>query len=133
MENFSPEMDLVYRVGAAAAVLFVIAWIGNLISFSNRFVNALVTAVLFGIVNAGALYAINAITIPESLQEAMNNRWLQTVLLGAGLVFVVDLVANILSFSNRFVSALVTVIVFVALYALALYMTGGVPTVEIPT
>ncbi|MEL6290130.1 MAG: hypothetical protein AAFQ42_02240 [Pseudomonadota bacterium] len=133
MEEFSPQMDLIYRVGAASLILFVIAYIGNLLTFSNRFVNALVTAIIFGAINAGALYAIDAITIPETLQDAMNDRWLQTVLFAAGLVFVIDLFANILSFSNRFVSALVTTILFIVLYAVALYLTGGVPSVEIPT
>ncbi|MGQ0672975.1 MAG: hypothetical protein ACT4N2_08880 [Hyphomicrobium sp.] len=38
------------------------------------------------------------------------------VLIGAAIVFVVDLIGNILSFSNRFVNALVTAIVFAVIF-----------------
>ncbi len=37
--------------------------------------------------------------------------WLEPVIWGAIVVFIVDLIGNVLSFSNRFVNALVTAIV----------------------
>jgi hypothetical protein len=53
--------------------------------------------------------------------------WLEPVLIAAAVVFVVDLIGNILSFSNRFVNALVTAILFAAIFgALTYYGYGGV-------
>ncbi|MDX2288294.1 MAG: hypothetical protein NW217_05670 [Hyphomicrobiaceae bacterium] len=36
-------------LAAAGAIMFVIGWIGNMIAFSGRFTNALVTALLFAL------------------------------------------------------------------------------------
>ena len=43
--------------------------------------------------------------------------WLQPVLIAAAVVFVLDLIGNMLSFSNRFVNALVTALVFAVLFS----------------
>lgn len=40
-----------------AAIVFVLDLIGNLISFSNRVLNALATAIIFAIVCSGLLYS----------------------------------------------------------------------------
>jgi hypothetical protein len=40
-----------------AVIVFVLDLIGNMISFSNRFMNALATAILFAIVFGGLLYS----------------------------------------------------------------------------
>ena len=45
---------------------------------------------------------------------------------------VLDLVANFLSFSNRFVSALITAVLFAVFFGVAVYSTGGVPTTTAP-
>ena len=45
-----------------------------------------------------------------------NLNWLQPVLMAAAVVFVLDLIGNMLSFSNRFVNALVTAIVFAVVF-----------------
>ena len=42
--------------------------------------------------------------------------WLQPVLIAAAVVFVLDLVGNMISFSNRFLNALTTAIVFAVLF-----------------
>ncbi|HMN36376.1 MAG TPA: hypothetical protein PKD49_01515 [Hyphomicrobium sp.] len=42
--------------------------------------------------------------------------WLQPVLIAAVVVFVLDLIGNMLSFSNRFMNALVTAVVFAVLF-----------------
>lgn len=53
--------------------------------------------------------------------------FLEPVLIAAAVVFVVDLIGNILSFSNRFLNALVTAILFAAIFgALSYYGYGGV-------
>ena len=48
--------------------------------------------------------------------------WLQPVLLGALVVFFVDLIGNMLSFSNRFLNALVTALVFAVIFGVIFYM-----------
>ncbi len=40
----------------ASAVVFVIDWISNSITFSNRVLNAFVTAILFGLIFGGLVY-----------------------------------------------------------------------------
>lgn len=42
--------------------------------------------------------------------------WLQPVLMAAAVVFVLDLIGNTISFSNRFLNALTTALVFAALF-----------------
>lgn len=42
--------------------------------------------------------------------------WLQPVLIAAAVVFVLDLIGNMLSFSNRVVNALVTALVFAVVF-----------------
>ena len=49
------------------------------------------------------------------------------VVMAASVVFVLDLVGNFLSFSNRFVSALVTAVLFAVLFGVAaIYSSGGI-------
>lgn len=61
--------------------------------------------------------------------------WLQPVLIASAVVFVLDLIGNMLSFSNRLVNAFVTALVFGLLFG-ALVQTGivqlDVKTVPIP-
>lgn len=45
-----------------------------------------------------------------------NLGWLQPVLFAAAVVFVLDLVGNMISFSNRIVNALTTALVFAVLF-----------------
>ena len=49
--------------------------------------------------------------------------WLQPVLIAAAVVFVLDLIGNMISFSNRVLNALTTAIVFAVLFA-ALIQAG---------
>lgn len=42
--------------------------------------------------------------------------WLQPVLIAAAVVFVLDLIGNLISFSNRIVNALTTALVFALLF-----------------
>lgn len=121
----------------AAGVVFVIGLIGNLLSFSNRFVNALVTAIVFAVV-FGALYHLSHAEVPPSPIEFLpaDYKWLQPVLIAAAVVFVVDLIGNILSFSNRFVNALVTALVFLAIFGGLTYVAKEqgqpIPTITVP-
>jgi hypothetical protein len=49
--------------------------------------------------------------------------WLLPVLVGAAVVFVVDLIGNMISFNNRFLNALVTALVFAVIFGV-LMQTG---------
>ena len=57
--------------------------------------------------------------LPPELKEANRQTWLQMIVVAAGLVFVLDLVANFISFSTRFVSALGTAVLFAVLFGAA--------------
>lgn len=64
-----------------------------------------------------------------------NYAWLQPVLIASAVVFVLDLIGNMLSFSNRIVNAFVTALVFAILFGV-LIQSGivqlDVKTVPIP-
>jgi hypothetical protein len=121
----------------ASGVVFVIGLIGNALSFSNRFVNALVTAIVFAVI-FGVLYHLSQAEVPPSPVEFLpaDYKWLQPVLIAAAVVFVVDLIGNFLSFSNRFVNALVTAIVFLVIFGgltfLAKEQGQPIPTITVP-
>jgi hypothetical protein len=50
----------------------------------------------------------------------------------SGVVFALDLAANIISFKNRAVSALVTAVLFAVLFGVAAYSTGELSTPAAP-
>jgi hypothetical protein len=125
------ETALLTKILAGAGVLFVIAYIGNLISFSNRFANALVTAIVFALIYAGLYYAIDQAMLPPEVRAMSQETWLRMILMSAAVVFVLDLLANVLSFSSRLGNALVTALLFAVLLGVLVYTTGGIPT-ELP-
>lgn len=52
----------------AAIVVFIISWIGNSVIFGNKFLNALATAVVFGLIFGALAYfrlATLSITFPD--------------------------------------------------------------------
>jgi hypothetical protein len=51
-----------------------------------------------------------------------NLGWLQPVLIAAAVVFVLDLIGNMLSFSNRIVNALTTALVFAILFGTLIHL-----------
>lgn len=122
------ETALLTKILAGAGVLFVIAYIGNLISFSNRFANALVTAIVFALIYAGLYYVIDQAMLPPEVRAMSQETWLRMILMSAALVFVLDLLANVLSFSSRLGNALVTAALFAVLLGVLTYSTGGIPT-----
>ncbi len=125
------EQTFLVQVLIAAGVLFVIGFIGNVLSFSNRFVNALVTAIIFVLVYGGIVYAA-FVSDQEPLKEQVGalsqEQWIRMIGIAGVFVFVIDLVANMLSFQSRFMNALMTAIVFLVLFGGLMYFTGGIPT-----
>ncbi len=51
--------------------------------------------------------------------------WLEPVLIAAVVVFIIDLVGNTISFSNRTVNALVTAVVFALIFGSLVYFGYG--------
>jgi lipid-A-disaccharide synthase-like uncharacterized protein len=124
------EQTFLVQVLIAAGVLFVIGFIGNVLSFSNRFVNALVTAIIFVLVYGGIVYA-GFVSDQEAIKEQIGvlsqEQWIRMIGIAGLFVFVIDLVANMLSFQSRFMNALMTAIVFLVLFGGLMYFTGGIP------
>lgn len=121
------ETALFTKILIGAGILFGIGYIGNLLSFSNRFVNALVTAIVFAVIYGALYYFIDKAMLPPDLQQISQEQWFQMIGLSAALVFVIDFVANMLTFSSRFVNALATAVVFAVLGGALLYFGGGLP------
>ncbi len=59
--------------------------------------------------------------------------WLEPVILAAIVVFVVDLLANMLSFSNRYVNALLTSVLFAAIFGTLVYFGYGKVQISVQT
>ncbi len=113
---FLPAEYSIYEpVVIAAAVVFVVALVGNALSFSSRIGNAFLTAIIFAAIFGALAFVANVNAPPPHFLPA-EYAVAELVLIAAAVVFVVDLIGNVLSFSNRFVSALVTAIVFAALF-----------------
>lgn len=51
--------------------------------------------------------------------------WLEPVIIAALVVFVIDLIGNTISFSNRFFNALVTAVVFALVFGSLVYFGYG--------
>jgi hypothetical protein len=126
------ETALLTNVLVGSGILFFIAYLGNALSFTNRFVNAFATALIFAAFYGALIYTVDKAVLPPEVKEATKDTWLQMILMAACLVFVLDLVANFISFSSRFVSALTTAALFAVLFGVAVYSTGGLPTTAPP-
>jgi hypothetical protein len=57
--------------------------------------------------------------------------WLQPVLIGAVIVFLLDLIGNMISFSNRFLNALTTGLVFAVVFGGLIY--SGIVRLDVKT
>lgn len=57
--------------------------------------------------------------------------WLQPVLIAAAVVFVLDLIGNMISFSNRVVNALTTALVFAVLFGTLIHL--GIVNMDVRT
>ena len=121
------EQAMLVKILVGAGILFAIGFIGNMLSFSNRFMNALVTAIVFAVIYGALWFVIDQTAVSEEVGAISQQQWMTMVAISAGLVFVIDLVANMISFSSRFVNALVTAVLFAILFGALMYTTGGVP------
>lgn len=118
-----------------SAVVFVVGLIGNILSFSSRFMNALVTAIIFGLLSAVLFFFMFKGNVPKTIAVPADLAWLEPVIVAAAIVFVVDLIGNMLSFSNRFVNAVVTAVLFGGIFgglSYVAYKDGSLPGMQIP-
>ena len=99
-----------------SAIVFFVGLIGNILSFESRFGNALTTALLFAILSAILFFFMFRGQVPKTIAAPADLAWLEPVLIASAIVFIVDLIGNMLSFSNRFTNALVTAAVFALLF-----------------
>src|SRR5512139_645712 len=95
------ETALLTNVLVGSGILFVIAYLGNALTFTNRFVNALVTALIFAVFYGALIYTVDKTVMPPEVKEMTQDAWIQMILMAAGLVFILDLLANFISFSSR--------------------------------
>ncbi|MFY0612167.1 MAG: hypothetical protein JXQ99_11615 [Hyphomicrobiaceae bacterium] len=121
------ESAFLMKILIGAGILFVIGYIGNMLSFSNRFMNALVTAVVFALVYGALYFVIDQTALSAEVGAMSQQQWFKMVGISAVLVFIIDLVANMIAFNSRFTNALMTAIVFAVLFGGLMYATGGVP------
>ena len=121
------ESAFLVKILIGAGILFVIGYIGNMLSFSNRFMNALVTAVVFALVYGALYFVIDQAALSAEVGALSQEQWFKMVGISAVLVFIIDLVANMIAFNSRFTNALMTAIVFAVLFGGLMYATGGVP------
>jgi ATP/ADP translocase len=56
--------------------------------------------------------------------------WIEFIIMGAVLVFVIDLVGNVLYFRGRVVNALITALVFAVTFSFFLYFRFGSVTLN---
>lgn len=59
--------------------------------------------------------------------------WLEPVLIAAAIVFVVDLIGNMISFSNRFFNALLSAVIFAAIFGSLVYFGYGSISMSVRT
>ena len=78
------ETALITQVLISSGFLFGIAYLGNRLSFSNRFVNALITALIFAVFYAGLAYTVDQTVLPPEMKEATQDTWLQMILMARG-------------------------------------------------
>ena len=124
------EQTLLVQLLVMAGILFVIGLIGNVLSFSNRFMNALITAVIFMLVYGGLFYvalASDQDELREQIGALSQEQLLVNIGVAGALVFVIDFVANMLSFQSRFMNALMTSIVFLLLFGAFIFLSGNIP------
>jgi hypothetical protein len=95
------------------AVVFVVALLGNLVAFGNRFVNALVSALILAACLVLASFGLRGTLIDST-----------SLTLAVVAVFVADIIGNWINFSNRLANAVVTTLVFSVLFVGAVYLRG---------
>lgn len=105
-------------IGFGIALVFIADLIGNTIAFGNRRFNAIVSAVIWGIV----FYVIVFFGQKElDMKPIEYQQLLALTVLGLQSVFVADVIGNSLVFDNRVVNAIVTSIIWAVVFMGTIY------------
>lgn len=122
MEQFIVA-NLPIIAGGGVALVFFADLIGNAIAFNNRGLNAMVTAIIAGGLFFAVLYFVNKeqIFLLDSDAQKATMRAIGLTALGVQSVFVADTIGNSLVFSNRIGNAVVTAILWAAVFVGTMY------------
>ena len=91
-----------------------------MLAFGNRVVNAFTTAIVWGVLFIVLYFVLGAVEIPLA---ANLSRLVMMTAVGSAIVFVADMIGNLIAFGNRFLNSLVTAIVWATIFV-ALRMYG---------
>ncbi len=123
----------------AGIVVFVVDLVGNSLAYGGRLVNALITAVVFfAIFAALAYFGLGKLEVATTVAEIPSRflpgeyLWLEPVVIGTVLVFIVGFIGNMLAFKNRFMNAVVTAGIFVVIFGALTYFGYGSVNVDLP-
>lgn len=103
---------LILMVLIPSAVVLIVALLGNLISFDNRYINALVSAAVSSIAVVGFTTYWTNLAFKGMIILAVF-----TVI----VVFIADIISNWITFTNRFANAVVKAAVFAVPFAGVVY------------
>jgi hypothetical protein len=120
------EEHLLAVVGGGFAVILLTGLIGNYINFTNPIYNALITAVIWGVLFAVLNWLYGRFTDTPLLTWEHFPNW---AAIGVILAFVSDFIGNTLSFKSPYANAIATAVVWtVFFYIIAVgllhYWTG---------
>lgn len=109
------RIEIFSILGGGIVLVFLSDLIGNILSFSNRRLNAIITAVVWG----AAFYPLTFFDVQITSINISPEEALALTVLGVQSVFVADVIGNSLIFNNRILNALVTSTV----WAIVFYVT----------
>ena len=123
----------------AAIIVFLLDLVGNSLAYRGRFVNAIMTAVVFFVVfGALAYFGLGKLEVSTDVAQIPSQflpsglLWLEPVVMGTVVVLIVGLIANMLSFKNRFMNAVVTAAIFLVVFGALTYFGYGSVNVDLP-
>jgi len=120
--DLQPQQLFSLIVLLGTLLVFVSDSIGNMLAFGNRFVNAFTTAIVWGVLFFMLYFVLGAVEI--KLASDMSRLVVMTAV-GSGIVFVADMIGNVIAFGNRFLNSLITAIIWATMFV-ALRMYGFV-------
>jgi H+/Cl- antiporter ClcA len=109
------EEHILAIVGSGFVLILVADLIGNFLTFSNRFFNALVTSVVWGVLFFALNLAYDKLNPPPLLTWEWDHFW-WVAILGVILAFISDFVGNSIAFKSPYRNALVTACVWVVAF-----------------
>ncbi|MEO1607765.1 MAG: hypothetical protein AAFR90_00195 [Pseudomonadota bacterium] len=110
------RIEIFSILGGGIVLVFLSDLIGNILSFSNRRLNAIITAAVWG----AAFYPLTFFDVQITSISISHEEALALTVLGIQSVFVADVIGNSLVFNNRILNALVTSTVWAVVFYVTL-------------